>query len=233
MRDLTDRVETMARAVYQELLARLDLHLGEPGLLLPDIIDIGRKQEFERKTVPQLREAIAQGRFKNLDNLLDWLRGEVAAMTPGADPLPALRASVAHLCRQWENELGGAPLLSELAAWAGRGNTSCGARPVLGIRPSSLAKTKSQRLLPVLRFGAANLEKSRRPQERRLALQGLGSLDSRGSFCGPYPRFKMHRAVRMAPFERRTIVSDCRLGSFVATLTTFRPSGSRQCRVAW
>ncbi len=116
MRDLTDRVETMARAVYQELLARLDLHLGEPGLLLPDLIDIGRKQEFERQTVPQLREAIAQGRFKKLDSLLDWLRGEVAAMTPGADPLPALRASVAHLCRQWENELGDAPLLTELGS---------------------------------------------------------------------------------------------------------------------
>jgi hypothetical protein len=119
MRDLTDRVETMARAVYQELLARLGLHLGEPGLLLPDLIDIGRKQEFERQTVPQLREAMAQGRFKNLDNLLDWLRGEVAGMTPGADPLPALRASVAHLCREWRNELGDASLLAELAAWAG------------------------------------------------------------------------------------------------------------------
>ncbi len=120
MRDLTERVETMARAVYQELLARLDLHLGEAGLLLPDIIDIGRKQDFERKTVPQLREAIAQGRFQTLAELLDWLRGEVAAMTPGADPLPALRASLAHLCRQWKNELGGASLLGELAAWAGR-----------------------------------------------------------------------------------------------------------------
>ena len=119
MCDLTEQVETMARAGYQELLARLDLHLGEPGLLLPDIIDIGRKQEFERKTVPQLRQAMAQGRFKSMDNLLDWLRGEVAAMTPGADPLPALRASLARLCRQWENELGGVPLLIELAAWAG------------------------------------------------------------------------------------------------------------------
>jgi len=119
MHNLTEQVDVMARAVYQELLARLDLHLGEPGLLLPDIIDIGRKQEFESKTVPQLREAMAQGRFKNLDELLEWLRGDVAAMTPGANPLPALRASVAHLCRQWQNELGGTPLLSELAAWAG------------------------------------------------------------------------------------------------------------------
>jgi phosphomannomutase len=119
MRDLTEQVETMARAVYQELLARFDLHLGEPGLLLPDIIDIGRKQEFECKTVPQLREALAQGRFQNLDALLDWLRGEVAAMTPGADPLPALKASVAYLSRQWQNELGDTPLLADLAAWAG------------------------------------------------------------------------------------------------------------------
>jgi len=78
MRNLTEQVEAMARAVYQELLARLDIRLGEPGLLLPDIIDIGRKQDFERQTVPQLREAIAQSRFKNLDGLLDWLKGEVA-----------------------------------------------------------------------------------------------------------------------------------------------------------
>jgi len=119
MRDLTEQVETMARAVYQELLARLDLHLGEPGLLLPDLVDIGRKQDFERETVPQLHEALAHGRFKNLDALLDWLRGEVAAMTPGADPLPALRASLSYLCRQWANELPGAPILQELAAWAG------------------------------------------------------------------------------------------------------------------
>jgi len=121
MRDLTDQVDTMARAVYQELLARLDLYLGAPALLLPDLIDIGRKKEFERQTVPQLHEAIAQGRFQNLDDLLDWLKREVAAMTPGADPLPALRASVAHLSREWYNELGGAPLLAELAAWAGPG----------------------------------------------------------------------------------------------------------------
>jgi len=118
LRSLTDRVESMARAVYQELLARVDIKLGESALLLPDIIDIGRKQDFECKTVPQLREAMAQGRFKRLDDLLDWLRSEVAAMTPGADPLPALRASLAYLCRRRENELSSAPLLSELAAWA-------------------------------------------------------------------------------------------------------------------
>jgi phosphoglucomutase len=118
LHDLTEQVETMARAVYRELLGRLDLHLGEAGLLLPDIIDIGRKQDFERKTVPQLHDALAQGRFKTLDELRQWLRTEVAAMTPGADPLPALKASVAYLCRQWSQDLRDAPLLASLAEWA-------------------------------------------------------------------------------------------------------------------
>jgi len=119
LRGLTEQVETMARAVYRELLGRLGLSLGEAGLLLPDIIDIGRKQEFESRTVPQLREAIGQGRFANLKDLLDWVRDKVSGMTPGANPLPALRASLVHLCRQWEIELGPVPLLAELAAWAG------------------------------------------------------------------------------------------------------------------
>jgi hypothetical protein len=118
LRDLTEKVETMARTVYKELLARLEMHLGEPGLLLPDLIDLGRKQEFENKTVPQLRQTIAQGRFQTLSDLLAWLRSEVAGMTPGADPLPGLRASLAYLCREWEKELWPDRLLSELAVWA-------------------------------------------------------------------------------------------------------------------
>jgi hypothetical protein len=108
----------MARAVYKELLARLDLDIGEAGLLLPDLVDIDRKLDFERQTVPALRGAIARGRFGSLEELLNWLRNEVAGMTPGADPLPALRASMAYLCRQWASEISGAPLLAELARWA-------------------------------------------------------------------------------------------------------------------
>ena len=124
LRVLTEQVEALARSVDQELLARLNVHLGEPGLLLPDIIDIGRKQEFETQAVPRLREALAQGRFNDLDGLLNWLRREVAHMTPGADPLPALRASVAYLLKQWENELGASPLFTELAGWAVRRQAS-------------------------------------------------------------------------------------------------------------
>jgi hypothetical protein len=68
--------------------------------------------------------ALAQGRFKDLDDVLNWLRREVAHMTPGADPLPALRASVTHLLKQWENELRASPLFTELAGWAERRQAS-------------------------------------------------------------------------------------------------------------
>jgi hypothetical protein len=46
------------------------------------------------------------------------LRGEVTAMIPGADPLPALKAPVAHLCAQWSEDLGSTPLFVDLANWA-------------------------------------------------------------------------------------------------------------------
>lgn len=118
LRSLTEQAEALARAVYRELLGRVGVSLGEAGLLLPDLIDIGRKQEFENRTAPRLREAINQGRFGSLQGLLDWLKGEAAAMIPGADPLPALRGSITYLCRQWREELGTIPLFAELAAWA-------------------------------------------------------------------------------------------------------------------
>ncbi|MCI0338464.1 MAG: hypothetical protein L0226_12880 [Acidobacteria bacterium] len=118
LQELSDKTNSLARLVYQDLLARINISLGEAGLLLPDIIDLNRKQEFERLTVSRLREALANGTFKNLNDLLAWLRAEVAAMTPGADPLPALKAPVAFLCSRWTEELASSPLLAQLQEWA-------------------------------------------------------------------------------------------------------------------
>lgn len=118
LQEVRVKAEAVARLVYNELLARLGLSLGEAGLLLPDMIDLDRKQDFELHTVRQLREALITGTFTSLDDLLAWLRDEVAAMIPGADPLPALRAPVAYLCEQWAEELAAAPLLPVLARWA-------------------------------------------------------------------------------------------------------------------
>ena len=117
---LTDEVESMARRIYQELLARVGLSLGEVGLLLLDLVDVAGKQRFERETVPRLREALAEERFAGLDDVLGWLRSEAAGMSPGADPLPALRASLALVAREWRKELSGVAAFLELAAWTGQ-----------------------------------------------------------------------------------------------------------------
>lgn len=113
-----ERAEEAARQVYADLLARIDTALGTAALLLPDIVDLNRKLEFERRTVGALRDALANGAHADLDALLDWLRDAVAPMTPGTDALPAVRAPIGWLCAQWKDELSASPLLPELAAWA-------------------------------------------------------------------------------------------------------------------
>lgn len=112
------KADRVSRQVYNSLLGRIDLSLSEASLMLPDIIDLNRKLEFELQTVPQLHEALTKGTVANLDELLAWLREQVAAMTPGANPLPALKAPLAHLCDQWTTQPGASALLRELAAWA-------------------------------------------------------------------------------------------------------------------
>jgi len=116
--EVRGKAEGLARVVYNELLARIELSLGEAGGLLPDIIDLDRKQDFEQYTVPRLREALIRRAFTSLDDLLAWLQKQVAAMTPGADPLPALKAPMAYLCNQWAVDLRESPMLVELKAWA-------------------------------------------------------------------------------------------------------------------
>ena len=46
------------------------------------------------------------------------LRREVAAMTPGTDPMPALKAPVRWLCEQWSEEGVRGPRMRGLVAWA-------------------------------------------------------------------------------------------------------------------
>ena len=113
------KAEKLALHIYRELLKRIDVHLDEPALLLPDIVDLGRKQDFQNRVTPALHDAIAQGKFGTLAEMLEWLRRETAQMTPGADPLPALKASVSYLCRAWESAGLRGTRLAELAGWAG------------------------------------------------------------------------------------------------------------------
>src|SRR5229473_175348 len=113
------KAEKLAVVVYRELLKRIDVDLEEPALLLPDIVDLAKKQVFQQRTVPELHRAITSGRFSNVQECLGWLNKEVAAMTPGADPLPALKAPLTLLTKQWTRENGSSPLLGELQKWVG------------------------------------------------------------------------------------------------------------------
>ena len=113
-----ERADAAARQVYADLLARIGTSLDTPALLLPDIVDLDRKLAFQTDTVPALRRALEAGSFAGLDALLAWLRAEVAAMAPGTDALPAVKASLAQLAERWREELGALPLLAELSSWA-------------------------------------------------------------------------------------------------------------------
>jgi phosphoglucomutase/phosphomannomutase len=117
VRDRTDRV---ARLVYRELLKRAGLlDLGDPALLLPDIVAFDRKKDFQEQTIPMLREGLEKQTWADLDALKEWLRSQTERMTPGANPLPALRAPVAYLCAEWSKEGLQSPLLADLKRWAG------------------------------------------------------------------------------------------------------------------
>jgi len=114
----TARAEKLSIVVYRELLKRIGVDLQEPALLLPDIVDLEQKQAFERRILKELREGLANGRFSSLEATLDWLRREAAAMTPGADPMPALKEPMAFIMDLWIREKGPTPILDALQEWS-------------------------------------------------------------------------------------------------------------------
>ncbi len=118
LRAVRERADAVARQIYADLLRRLDLSLSEAALLLPDIVDLERKVEFDTETVGALRSALADESHPDLASLLAWLSERAARMTPGTDALPALKAPLAWLCERWRSEIPDARLLEPLADWA-------------------------------------------------------------------------------------------------------------------
>lgn len=119
LQGLRERSEHLGRLVYTDLLERAGLpRLDQAALLLPDIVAFERKETFQRLTIQELHDGLAAGRWSSLEGLLDWLGAQCALMTPGADPLPALKAPVVNLCRKWSEQIQGTSVLSELEKWA-------------------------------------------------------------------------------------------------------------------
>ena len=61
---------------------------------------------------------VSQAELIEQEGWLYELRVETAAMTPGADPLPAVKEAIAYLCVQWVEEIDRTPLLADLKKWA-------------------------------------------------------------------------------------------------------------------
>ncbi len=117
--ELRAEAESAARLIYNDLLAPLDVKLGEVGLLLTDLIELDRKRELETETVPLLRDVLSRGELGGPGELTSWLREKASALLPGADPLPALRGPLAPVAERWARELPTRPGLERLRAFVG------------------------------------------------------------------------------------------------------------------
>ncbi|NJL29389.1 MAG: hypothetical protein HC897_16625, partial [Thermoanaerobaculia bacterium] len=85
--EVRQRADELARRIYNDLLAKIDFSLSDAALFLPDIVDLDRKRDFDQKTTPWLETALRAGEHADLEALLAGLRQQVAAMTPGSNPL--------------------------------------------------------------------------------------------------------------------------------------------------
>lgn len=120
LQEARKKADAVALQVYNELLSAIELSLSEAALLLPDIIELERKRDFDQHTIGRLHEILQKKDFTSLAQLLSWLQTEASAMVPGTDPLPALKAPLAYLCNQWRAEFSALPVFVELEDWARR-----------------------------------------------------------------------------------------------------------------
>jgi len=109
---------SLAAIVYNNLLALIGVHLSPEVLQLPDIVDLEQKQLFQETTAPKLKKRLESPQWDQLESMLAWLTERTAQMTPGSDPLPAIRQTVAAYCRSWQTELTFSPGRKALAGWA-------------------------------------------------------------------------------------------------------------------
>jgi phosphoglucomutase len=111
------RAGAMATSAYNALLDRVGARLSEPALLLPDIVPLDSKLDFDERLAPELRERLGAAGGDSLEDVLSWLRAAAAAMTPGSDPLPGLKEPIALLVSEWARD-DSPRLLGEIQRWA-------------------------------------------------------------------------------------------------------------------
>src|SRR4029077_716739 len=78
LQEVRAEADAISLKIYNDLLKIIGVSLSDPALLIPDIVDLDRKQIFDRETAPKLQAALAKGTFSKLDDVLAWLRTETA-----------------------------------------------------------------------------------------------------------------------------------------------------------
>jgi hypothetical protein len=115
--EVRHRADAVARKIYNDLLARIEVSLSEAALMLNDIIDLDQKRQFDAALIPALERRLADTEG-DLETLLAWLRDQSSGMTPGSDALPALKAPIVHLLDGRWADLARTELTAELERWA-------------------------------------------------------------------------------------------------------------------
>lgn len=97
----------VASKVYETCLERIHIRLSESAKLLPDYIEIKRKQDFDNTFSRDLTQFAWQVSQNNLDTSqrMDWLTNRLQEYTSGADPLVAVKPAITHLCRYLIDEI--------------------------------------------------------------------------------------------------------------------------------
>lgn len=91
--------ESYARDVYRELLERLGIAVDEAMLSISDVVPVESKIRLTQRVLPELRSKMEEG--TPAEQLREWLVDACKEMTPGADPLPAIRPALKVAVRQW------------------------------------------------------------------------------------------------------------------------------------
>ncbi len=115
---LRREADKAGNAVYNELLAIIGKHLDEPALLMPDIVELHHKLDFQENIAPELLERVSSGEPDQLEQILDWLGRRSSGMLSGADALPALKKPILCLVQDWPAELRASALCRALRDWA-------------------------------------------------------------------------------------------------------------------
>ena len=93
--------EDAATDLYRQLLGRFGADLSDEALMLPDIATLDSKLNFDREVLPRFRQVVREE--WHVSKIRAWLIQEGQSLTPGANPLPAMKRPLLSALSRWES----------------------------------------------------------------------------------------------------------------------------------